>query len=302
MAMRKLGFAALLCSLTGCGLFSAPTPPPTGEALQSIADRLPPGQRMLIPVETTDDDGNPVVIATRVCRPPDPAPARVVIINHASMPTEKGRAAMVAMACDSEPVRWFRDRGFLVMIPLRRGYGSVGGDWGEYAGSCASPDYAHAGLEAARDIAAAVTFAASLPYAQDRGVVVIGEDAGGWATMAYDATAHPQVSALISVAGGRGARTGDAAHLCRPDRLVDAAGTLGRHAATPMLWLYSRNDSVFADEIVTAMHTAFIQSGGRASLHMLDAFGDDGHALFTAEGGSAVWGPVVEQYLAEHAP
>ncbi len=54
--------------------------------------------------------------------------------------------------------QWFLARGFAVVYALRRGYGATGGDWAETYGPCNRADYARAGLESARDIAAIVNF------------------------------------------------------------------------------------------------------------------------------------------------
>jgi hypothetical protein len=45
------------------------------------------------------------------------------------------------------------------------------------------------------------------------------------------------------------------------------------------------------------MHAAFTAAGGQAALRLLPAYGEDGHNLYDADGGSAVWGPPVEAFL-----
>ena len=72
-------------------------------------------------------------------------------------------------------------------------------------------------------------------------------------------------------------------------------------ATTPMLWVYTEteNDSYFAPSIARSMHEAFTAAGGKAEFHALPAFGTDGHQTFFGRGGSAVWGPLMEQYLRE---
>jgi hypothetical protein len=66
-----------------------------------------------------------------------------------------------------------------------------------------------------------------------------------------------------------------------------------------MLWIYAENDSFFAPSIARSMWQAFTTAGGKADLKQLGVFDDDGHRLFFGSGGSAIWGPLVEQYLAE---
>jgi pimeloyl-ACP methyl ester carboxylesterase len=184
---------------------------------------------------------------TRICRPPGEAPARVVVIAHGSPADASARPGMNPMSCDNEAARWFLQRGYVVIAAMRRGYGQTGGAWAEEYGSCSNADFARAGLEGARDLAATVEYAASLPFARPQGMIVIGVSAGGWATIAYDSLAHPRVTALINMSGGRGGHHNNQPNSnCAPDRLEAAAGTLARGASTPMLWVYTANDSFFA--------------------------------------------------------
>jgi len=101
-------------------------------------------------------------------------------------------------------MRWFLDRGFIVVLALRRGYGATGGDWAEGIAHKPGEDYFRPGLETARDIAATVDYAVALPFARLQAAVVIGRSGGGRGTIAYDSIPHPRVTALISMAGGRG--------------------------------------------------------------------------------------------------
>lgn len=250
-----------------------------------------------IPVQ--DADGTPRLLYAQVCRPDSEAPARVVVIAHGSPPNEAERPAVRLAGCDREAMQWFLVRGYLVIAALRRGYGATGGAWAEGYGRCSDPDYAHAGLETARDLQASITYATNLPDARPDGVVVVGQSAGGWGAIALDSLPHPQVAALVNIAGGRGGRhNGVPNSNCRPDRLAETAGRLGVTASTPMLWIYAANDTYFSPEIADATHKAFTRAGGRAELVQRAAFGRDGHRLFFGTGGSAEWGPPLERYLA----
>jgi hypothetical protein len=79
--------------------------------------------------------------------------------------------------------------------------------------------------------------------------------------------------------------------------LADAAGHFGKTARTPMLWIYTENDSYFAPSIAHAMYRSFTSAGGVASLEQPGPYDSDGHKLFFGAGGSAIWGPLVERYL-----
>lgn len=205
--------------------------------------------------------------------------------------------------CEAAATRWFLDRGFIAVLALRRGYGASAGDWAEgiYHRPCDQPDYASAGLETARDIAATVDYATALPFAQPNAAIVIGHSGGGWGAVAYNTLPHPRVTALISMAGGRGqvmTNTGPSG-LCRPDLLADAADRFGRSATTPMLWIYSENDKFFPPAVAVSLYDAFAKNGGMAEFERVGPFSNDGHRLFFGAGGSQIWGPLVAHYLAE---
>jgi len=199
----------------------------------------------------------------------------------------------------NEAARWFLDRGFVVIAAMRRGYGEAGGYWAEGAGRCPAVDYARAGLESARDIAATVEYAATLPFARPQGMVLVGQSAGGWGAIAYNATPHPRVTAIINMAGGRGGHQEFTANSnCRPDLLAAAAGQLAHGATTPMLWVYSENDSFFAPAISGGVAQRLPPKWRACGVARPGPFSNDGHRLFFGTGGSQIWGPMVERYLA----
>jgi dienelactone hydrolase len=139
-----------------------------------------------------------------------------------------------------------------------------------------------------------------LPFVRSSGVVIVGQSAGGWGTIAYDSIAHPKVSAFVVMAGGRGGHMHEEPNRnCHPERLAQAAGRFGKTATTPMLWVYAMNDTFFRPEIARAMYQSFTGSGGHADFVQPAPFGRDGHALFFGSGGSAIWGPIVQSYLGQ---
>ena len=287
MTLPAARVAALLCTLAAAA------------AAQPSAAADPTARDQVVSVPFQDAAGQPVSIQARLCRPEGDAPARLVVINHGSPADAADRPGMTMPPCHSEAARWFLSRGFAVMAPLRRGYGATGGAWAEGNGGCATPDYVHAGIEGARDIDAAVTYATALPFIRPGGVVVVGQSAGGWAAIAYDSLPHPKVDAFVVMAGGRGGhRDGVRNRNCAPDRLAEAAGDFGATTSTPMLWVYAANDSFFAPDIASALHAAFTAAGGQAQLLQPGAYDGDGHRLFFGHGGSAIWGPMVTAYLA----
>lgn len=255
----------------------------------------------LVSVPLIEGTGRATRILARLCRPDGDAPGRLVVINHGT-PTSNVNAEPYVMpihSCTDEAAEWFLSRGYVVMFPLRRGYGATGGPLQEGYGSCDSADYVYAGRTTARDIAAAVRYATALPFVRPGDAVVVGQSAGGWGAIAYDSLPHPEVSAFIVMAGGRGGHVLNIPdNNCAPDRLIQAAGRYGRTASTPMLWVYAANDTFFPPKLARAMYDAFTSAGGKATLVQPGPFPIDGHQLFFGQGGSAVWGSIVEAYLA----
>jgi len=281
-----LGFSIAL----GCGLGQYARPQP--------ADM--PVREQLAEIPVKDSSGETVRLRARICLPADSAPATLVLINHGSGQNDADRLKMQLGRCDHEAAQWFLRRGFVVAFVLRRGFGQSGGPWAEAPGPCNTPDFRRAGLATAEDLDATIKALSSLPFVKASGAVVVGQSAGGWGTIAYDSIAHPNVAAFVVMAGGRGGHRNHRAHEnCRPDLLAQVAGQFGRTAPTPMLWIYAANDSYFAPPIARAMWREFTAAGGRADFAALGPFGEDGHHLFFGAGGSLIWGPLIERYLAE---
>jgi dienelactone hydrolase len=278
----------LLCTFARVAVAESPGP---------IGTPSGPWREQIHWVPMQDANGRPHLLYTRICRPLGEQPARVVLINHGK-PSDADAAKIKPAACTNEAVRWFLTRGYLVVLGVRRGYGETGGDLAETSGSCSATSLVHAALEGARDVDALLHYATALPYAQPEHVVVVGQSVGGWVTDGYDSVPHPHVAAMISMAGGHGGHIHNIPNNnCRPDQLVIAAGLLGKTAVTPMLWIYTENDTYFAPALAKGMHDAFTAAGGQAEFHQLPPFHADGHALFFGSGGSEIWGPLMEDYL-----
>jgi dienelactone hydrolase len=253
-------------------------------------------QSIQIPID--DGSGQQVMMQGHLCRPRGVDKPQLVIINHGSPPNSSDRPGMKVTACDSEAVQWFVQRNYAVVAVLRLGYGATGGPWTEGYAGCENADYYKAGLETGRQIGAMVDFATALPNVTPNNVIVVGQSAGGWGTIAYSGMPHPKVFAFINMAGGRGGHHHDRPNSnCKSDRLVAAAGEYGKTSRTPMLWVYTGNDTFFGPPIAEAMFQTFQAAGGQAQLIRPDEFGRDGHQLFFGRGGSAIWGPIVDVYL-----
>jgi dienelactone hydrolase len=258
-----------------------------------------PYDETALSIPMTDGRGETHQLAGKLCLPQGVSgKTRLVVINHGSPVEAAERRNMELGGCRSEPAQWFLTRGFAVVFALRRGYGATGGVYAEDHGRCNDPDYIHAGLDSARDVEATVNYATMLPQVRADGAIVAGVSAGGWATLAYGAISHPRVIALIDFAGGRGGHHNNNHNSnCMPEALADAAGFYAKTASTPMLWVYAENDTFFPPRIAAALYKSYSDHGGKADFHAMPSFGDEGHHLWGAKGGSTVWGPLVDDYL-----
>ena len=227
-------------------------------------------------------------------------PRPMVVINH-------GTAEATRMAV-SMPVyywlsRWFVDRGYIVVLPQRRGHGATGGVLSEGVGNCANPDHYQSGQIAADDIAAVVSYFQAQSFVQPSEVVVAGISTGGWASLAYASRNPKGVRAVVNFSGGRGGHAGGVSNaVCGEKRLIESASRFGERAHVPTLWLYSSNDSFFGPDLARAMSKAWNGSGGSAELHVLRAYGDEGHNIADDRAGWDLWGNNLASFLTTNAP
>jgi dienelactone hydrolase len=192
---------------------------------------------------------------------------------------------------------WFARRGFVVLVVVRRGYGTSGGEQdGAHTGHCPQSDYEQASRNAAEDLRIAIEYGSKLPQVDPTRALAVGISTGGMATVALTADAPKNLVAAINFAGGRGS---EADHdVCNPDSLVSAYKDFGKRSRVPMLWIYSQNDKYFWPELAQRFDAAFRGAGGQDELILAPADGDDGHHLFSH--GIAVWTPMVDAFLKAH--
>lgn len=236
-----------------------------------------------------------VVLNAIVLRPDDGQPHPLAMLNHGSPRSAEDRPSMSPYGMWAQAAEFAR-RGWVAVAVLRRGYGTSKGGWAESYGPCANPDYAHAGLVGAGDIAAAAVYMMKQPYVSRGKYISVGRSAGGFATVAL-AGRSTSLAAAIVFAPGRGSSGPD--KVCNEDKLVDAFAQFGRLSRIPLLWVSAENDHFFGPQLVTRMTDAFTQAGGKLTLVRTPSFGHDGHNLFS-EGGTMIWAPIVDRFLADN--
>ena len=236
-----------------------------------------------------------LLMDSTVFRPPGDGKHPVMVMNHGSPADSSERPGMKRPRYSARS-SFFVSRGYVVVLPLRRGYGANGGGWAEDYGSCESPDFARAGLETASDIQATIDYMRKQPFVLSDRTIVVGQSAGAWGTVALSSLNPMGSPAMIAFAPGRGGHQPGVGN-CEPGALVKAAGKYGSTARVPLLWVNSANDTFFDPTLVEKMVSAYNGAGGHAAHRAVGPFGKEGHNLASSDSGAPVWHPLVEDFL-----
>jgi dienelactone hydrolase len=262
-------------------------------ALPARADPIKVGwEPMMLPVSV---GGSAYRLETLLGYPDDGRPHPLAILSHGSPRDAAERPRMSPGGLSSEML-WFVSRGWTVAAVMRRGYGRSDGGWAENYGGCRDPDYYDAGRAGAADIAAGIAALGQNQHVDASRVLAVGVSAGAFATIALTAAPPPVLRAAIAFAPGRGSRSAD--NVCAENRLLDAVGRYGQTSRLPLLWISAANDHYFGPRMVDDMVGAFRSAGGQVVLFAAPAVGEDGHHLFEYREGKAIWGTVVDRFLA----
>jgi dienelactone hydrolase len=190
---------------------------------------------------------------------------------------------------------WFARRGYVALVIIRRGYGTSGGKQ-DSQGACRTGDFDDEGQYAADDLRQAINYAEkNLPEVDTSTVISAGVSTGGFTQVALAAKPPAGLKAALDFAGGRG---GDGkGDLCNESGLLNAYKSFGKHARTPMLWIYAENDKWFPPPFARKFEAAFQSGGGTDEFVLAPPDGDDGHHLY---GHVAAWSSTVDTFLRAH--
>ncbi len=255
---------------------------------------------IMIPMESKGLFGNTKYrLATYVHKPDDFDSSRkypVVIISHGTAPDPYTRTHVRFSYTGAS--EYFLRKGFVAVVPMRRGYAGSDGGWiADSIGSCSNPDYSSSAREASRDIAAIISYVKSLPYADVQRILLVGTSAGGFTSLAAASLNIEGVIGAINFAGGQGglSRSEPYGHACNEQRLIETMGSFGK-AKVPTLWIYSENDVFFRPELARAMFEDFMRNGGTGRLVIAPPLG---HSLLSLREGRNLWASYGDEFLDE---
>ena len=238
-------------------------------------------------------------IVVTTFRPGGAGPFPWIILSHGTAPTAAANRALGRYR-PLAPVREWVHRGYAVVAPVRRGYGASGGDtFGDSYGSCARPNFRRAGEGAALDLLATVEWAKAQRDLDGQRWLLVGQSAGGFASI-YTASKRPDgLVAVLAFAPGRGGRPdthpGDP---CSPERMAEMFASIAPRIAVPVLWFYAENDQYFGPRVPRVWFESFRAAGGRGELVVIPPFpAARGHGVFPAPTGTPLWTSAVASFF-----
>ncbi len=252
-----------------------------------------------------DDIRIPVVdghysLALTILRPRGDGPFGAVVLNH-GVGTDERERFLESPALFIQAASAFVKRDYVVIMPLRRGFGETGGEFAEDAGECSSPQYRRGERRAASDVLAAYEFARKLPYVDPDRMILAGQSAGAVASLYAAGQQPPGLMAVLAFAAGRG---GDPelhpGVPCAAEPMAVLFQEIGKSVRVPVLMYYTQNDLYFGPATSGAWFKRFRAGGAQAEYVLQPSFGRNGHYVFGEASGVELWLPAVERFLERH--
>lgn len=265
-------------------------------ALHARAEKLDHSLREAVHSVRVTAAGSSIVVTS--FRPRGDGPFPWLILSHGTATTPEANRA-IGRYRPLNPVRAWVERGYAVLVPVRRGYGaSGGGEFGDAYGSCNRPDFRRAGEGAALDLLATVEWAKAQGDLDAKRWLLTGQSAGGFASI-YTASKRPDgLIAVLAFSPGRGGdpdrRRGEP---CASDRLAQLFESIAPQIAVPVLWFYAENDEFIGPRVQKLWFESFRSGGGRGDLVMAPPFPERrGHGVYPAPVGVPIWTAAVANF------
>jgi dienelactone hydrolase len=234
-------------------------------------------------------------VAVLVYRPIGETARPLLVMTHGTaLSSEKNKEWRIGFF--PHAIAFFIQQGYVVALVHRRGYGLTGGEPSE-GFACATPNHLRASHNASVDLLSSVDYLTRLPFVKEKGVILIGQSTGGWSVLGAGAHNNPKIAATINFAGGRRGISHVDKSSCGLEELVRDAAVLGKLSKTPSLWIYTKNDQTFSEEVILRLHAAYANGGAPVQFHLLEGFSRDGHSLFPNPYGLPLWRGLVQQFL-----
>lgn len=244
---------------------------------------------LMLPVTGAD----PTKLETTIHKPEGPGPFPLAVLNHGRIMGPQGPRPYQKREDFRFAATELVKLGYLVAIPMRRGYAGSGGQ--NHNVGC---DMRGIALSEAADIKDAVDALVTRPDVDAKQILLVGQSMGGIAVTAFSSQYpdYPGVKGIINFAGG----------LRRPNcdwatSEVNAYARFGKTARLPMLWFYGANDSFWGPSsgLPTQFHKAYTENDGVANFVQFGRFSYDAHRLLGDWQGVEIWLQPVQAYMQE---
>lgn len=258
-----------------------------------------------IPMKGAGTFGGDVNMITQVFKPQGDGPFPVLLFSHGRAGTDADRSKLTR-PIPSDQARYWVNRGFAVVAPIRAGYGATGGPDAEAngvrfdsEGRCKGrPDFRGQADAARQAVMGALNWIRAQPWADSRQIVLEGQSVGGLATVAAAAQRPDGVVGYINFAGGAGGNPERSpGRGCDPDQLTALYSEYGRTTTIPNLWIYAENDQYWGADSPKAWHAGFAKGTSRTTFVQAPAVADgDGHGL--ARHAPRLWARYLDDFMA----
>jgi dienelactone hydrolase len=226
-----------------------------------------------------------IELETTIYKPDGDGPFPIVVINHGKA---AGDSRFQARSRPGSAARYFMSRGYVVVVPMRRGFSKSTGSY--IGGGC---NVESNGIAQAEDVKDVLDYITAQLYADKSQIVIAGQSHGGWTTLAFGTLSYPGVKGLVNFAGGLRQES------CPgwESTLARAAGSYGENTRLPSLWFYGDNDSYFSVTTHSDMFKRYTAAGAPARLVSFGVFGSDVHSMFGSQEGLRIWQPEMTAFL-----
>ncbi len=299
--MKQIAFSMLVAALLVCALPCA-TIAQDGSWKDALGDAASTSQELreeivaIAQIKTKASDKLPPLVGT-LYQPQGAGPFPVIILSHGS-PSRASKRVLLGRYRLLEQIKTLVGQGYAVLAPMRRGYGTSPGEYAESFGYCEDPKYDRTGTESARDLHAALAFVRTRASLNAKNIVLMGQSAGGFASLAAASMQPNGVVAAINFSGGRGGNGMDGIP-CRPDAMAKVIAHYASTTRVPVLWLYVENDKYFGPDVAKSWFAAFEAAGGKGKLVLQAPYGQDGHLMFYKAEAIPIWSGAVQAFFTE---
>ncbi len=224
-------------------------------------------------------------LETTIYKPAGDGPFPVVVINHGK---SLGDTRFQARYQPASAARFFLQRGYAVVVPMRQGFSKSQGSYIGVRCNVESNGRVHAD-----DVRAVLDHITAQAWADKTQILMMGQSHGGWTSLAFGPLNYPGVKGIVNFAGGL--RQEDCPGW--EGALARASGVYGKDTKVQSLWFYGDNDSYFSPTTFRSMFERYVAAGAKAELIAFGKFNSDSHAMCGSRDGESIWQPRVEAFM-----